>query len=102
MSEETLLELLYAKSLKKTLKFMKEYEEEMKKGTSYEKLLEIMEYDYNVFLQKEEKLNSVDITLPDAIFKINEIQNIQTNIESQEDALCKIKALSIANSDFYE
>ena len=102
MSEETLLEILYAKNLKKTLKLMREYEQILKSGVTYEQMLDMMTYDYELYRSKEKKLSSIDITDTNAIFKKNEIESIQTNIESKEDALCKIKALSLAKANLYE
>ena len=102
MNDETLLNLLYSKNLKKTLKLMKDYEKVLKEGTRYNEMLSMMEYDYKIFLEKQKKLEELDLTKENAIFKKNEIENTQTNITSNEDALCKLKALSLANSNLYE
>lgn len=102
MNNDILLQILYAKNYKNTLKYLRQYEKLMKNGVSYEQLLQLMEYDYEVFLKKENKKDEVDITSPNAVFEINEINNISTNIESKEDAICKFKALSLANSDLQD
>ena len=102
MRKESLLELLYSKNLKKTLKYMRRYEAYMRNGISYEELYMIMEYDYKLYLETHAKKNMLNILTPDAIFRYNELCNISTNITSNDDAMCKIKALSLAKENIDE
>ena len=102
MNKESLLELLYAKNFKMTLKYMRRYEAYMRMGMTYHQLKQMMEYDYKVYLEVIEKRNNIDITSKNAVIKLNELENISTNIESQEDALCKFKALALANENINE
>lgn len=102
MNKKTLLEILYAKHFKKTLTYMRRYEAYMKNNISYEELYQMMEYDYKIFLETKLKKDMIDITSENAIFKLNELNNISTNITSIDDAICKFKALSLAKRNLDE
>ena len=102
MKKQTLLELLYAKNFKMTLRYMRLYEAYMRNGISYDQLYNIMEHDYKVYLEKQKQKEEIDITSENAILRLNELDNISTNITSDEDAICKFKALSLANENLNE
>ncbi|MBQ9023771.1 MAG: hypothetical protein IJ105_00960 [Bacilli bacterium] len=102
MNKKNILELLFAKDWKKTLKYIKKYETYMRNGISYEQLRNIMQYDYKVFLEKEFKKDIIDLTKESAIYQIIELDNIYTNIKSRDDATCKFKSLTLAKENIDE
>ena len=102
MNKESLLELLYAKNFKMTLNYMRRYEAYMRMGMTYDQLKQMMEYDYKVYLETQAEKEAVDITSENAIIKLHELDNVSTNITSHDDALCKFKALALANENIDE
>ena len=101
MKKETLLELLNSENFKATLHYMRVYENMLRSGISYEDLQKMMDYDYEIYLSKINMIKNIDITEENAVYRLNEISSIQTNIKSNEDALCKSKALLLANDNIY-
>ena len=102
MNKKSLLELLYDKNFRLTLKYMRRYSSYMRNGIDPDLLSQILEYDYELYIEKQYKKRMVDITSSNAVYKLNEIENISTNIQSTEDALCKFKALSLAKENLFE
>ena len=102
MNRKILFELLYAKNFKKTLFYMRRYEAYMRNGISYDKLHQMMEYDYKVYLETKLKKDNIDMKSKYAISKLEELSNITTNITSTDDAICKFKALKFAYSKLNE
>jgi len=102
MTKDSLIELLYSKNLKNTLRHMRHYERLLKNGISYDEIRLFMELDYEIFLKKQEMIKSINLLDENAIYELNDIENIQTNIESNEDAICKFKALHLANDNILE
>lgn len=102
MTDETLISVLYANDLNKTLELMKVYKDYLLNGIPYEDLLFMMDYDYKVYLEKQSKKKQINTSDDSNIFKLNQIEQDSSNIESEKDALCKYKALKLAQDLIFE
>lgn len=101
MREENFNELVYS-DVDKITKLVKEYKRILESGITYEQLVDMLMLDKAIFQKKQVELEGMMLKKDSNPFKVNEIENISTNITSIKDSKEKELSLRIANDLLYE
>ena len=101
MTEENFNQLIY-NDINKITKLIREYQKILESGITYEQLVDMLMLDKAIFQKKQVELEGMALKEENDPFRINEIENISTNITSIKDSKEKELSLRIANDLLYE